>query len=104
MTVDGETFREDLILLPGRVIPGWRRKEGHSLGEEDLEKVFDFGPKILVVGTGAHGVMKVPAHLRNLLASEGIDLIADRTEAAARRFNELLREGRRVAGCFHLTC
>ena len=104
MTVGGSTFREALILLPDRILPGWRRKEGHRLAEGDLEKVIESGPDILVVGTGATGAMSVSPSLRKLLAARGIALVSDRTEAASRRYNELLEEGLRVAGCFHLTC
>jgi hypothetical protein len=35
ITVDGEEHTRDLIVLPGRVVPDWCRREGHSLALED---------------------------------------------------------------------
>ena len=60
MVVDGEPHTRDLVLLPDRVVANWWRKEGHRLDVEDLREVLDAVPKVLVVGTGAYGRMKVP--------------------------------------------
>lgn len=104
MTVGGKTRRRDLLLLPDRVVDGWWREEGHSLSRADLAEVFAARPDVLVVGTGAMGVMAVPEETRAALAAAGIALAADRTAEAVGRYNALAAAGRRVAGAFHLTC
>ncbi len=103
MVVDGEEHTNDLILLPDRILSNWWRNEGHRLSVEDLEAVFDAGPDILVVGTGAQGVMNVPPETRRAIEEKGIDLEIARTGEAWRMYNDLQR-GRRAAGAFHLTC
>ncbi|HUX02133.1 MAG: Mth938-like domain-containing protein [Phycisphaerae bacterium] len=104
MVVDGKAYRKDLILLPDGVRSDWWREEGHSLGEADLADVFAAKPEVLVVGTGAHGVMGVSPEARRALERAGIQVIVEPTGEAVGRYNALAAGGMRVAGAFHLTC
>jgi hypothetical protein len=103
MVVDGEAHTDDLILLPDRVVPGWWRERGHRLSPKDLEEVFAADPTVLVVGTGANGVMKVPAKTERAIREAGIELRIAQTDRAWQLYNEL-QEKRETAGAFHLTC
>lgn len=102
--VGGVEYRRDIVIFPDRVSPDWWRSEGHRLSPADLTEVIKYRPEVLVVGTGAYGAMDVPAGLVAELESAGTEVIALGTDAAVRRFNELLQAGRRVVGAFHLTC
>ncbi len=104
MTVDGQAYEKDLVLLPDRVRANWWRDEGHRLAPADLEDVFEAEPEVLVIGTGAHGVMRVPRQTRQAVEEAGIELVAEKTARAAEHYNELAASGRRVAAGFHLTC
>jgi len=104
MVVDGKTYRKDLLLLPEGVREGWWREEGHSLSEADLADVFDAKPDVLVIGTGAQGVMGVPPAVRRAIEQAGIRTIIERTGEAVGRYNAFAAAGARVAGAFHLTC
>jgi len=103
MVVDGKTYTNDLILLPERVVPGWWRDRGHRLNIADLEDVIDAQPQVLVVGTGAHGAMKVPQKTRQAIQEAGIELRIAETGDAWHTYNHLQDE-RETAGAFHLTC
>ncbi len=103
IVIDGVSYNSDVIIFPKRVQSSWRRKDGHSLCEGDLETVFAFGPETLIVGIGKLGVMKVPKETRALIESKGIELLAMRTSAACNRFNDLA-SSKKVVGAFHLTC
>jgi hypothetical protein len=59
LVVDGEEQRRDVIVLPDRVVQNWWRADGHRLVLADLEDVLDELPEHLVVGTGAHGQMRL---------------------------------------------
>jgi len=104
MVVDGKTYRKDLILVPEGVREDWWRDEGHSLVEADLADVFQAKPEVLVIGTGAEGVMGVPPAVRRALKQAGIQAIIERTGEAVERYNALVAGGTRIAGAFHLTC
>ena len=103
MVVDGEAYTDDLILLPDRVVPDWWREQGHRLSPEDLEAVFAAQPDVLVVGTGANGVMRVPAEAKKAIREAGIELKVAHTDRAWQLYNDL-QERRETAGAFHLTC
>lgn len=102
--LDDKTYTRDFIALPDSVIENWWRKEGHQLCIEDLASVALGDIEVLVVGTGAMGMMRVSDELRRTLESRGIQVIAQPTGEALQTFVRLRSEGRRVAGAFHLTC
>jgi len=102
--VNGKKYTRDLIIFPDRIKENWWRKEGHYLYMEDLEEVLEYKPEILIIGTGALGVMKVPKDLIKQLEKMGIKVIVKKTKEACEEFNKLLNEGKKVVAALHLTC
>jgi hypothetical protein len=103
MTVDGQKYIADLILLPGRIIPSWWRREGHRLSVEDLQEVFGEDISALVIGTGFNGLMTVHQNVQRAAKSRGIRMYVEKTACAVEIFNEV-SGSERTAGAFHLTC
>lgn len=103
MEINGRTYDQDLIIFREKIISGWWRKEGHSLALKDLEKVIDYEPDLLIVGTGAYGVMRVPSATLKALEEKGIETICLNTRDAVDLFNRQ-NAGKKVVGAFHLTC
>jgi hypothetical protein len=99
----GRDYTKDLIILPDRVISGWRRKQGHRLRPEDLTAILEAEPEVLVVGSGCFGRMSVPRSTRTWLRAAGIELVVERTGPACQTYNAL-RQTARVAAAFHLAC
>ena len=98
MTIDGETYTADVIVLPERVIPDWWRRSGHSLIMDDLRDVIARRPRVLVVGTGDPGAVEVPAETRLALEEAGIELIVEPTRPAVETYNRLAPAGDVAAG------
>ena len=103
IVIDGKAHHKDVIILPGRVVAGWWRKEGHALYPEDLKAVLDAAPEVLVVGQGASGLMRVTQETEQALRNAGIEIIALPTGQAVEAYNRLRGE-RAVAAALHLTC
>jgi hypothetical protein len=102
IVVDGEEATDDVIILPGRVVHNWWRRDGHSLVLDDLRDVLDELPPRLVLGTGAYGRMRPdPEALRNL-RERGIEVEALPTTEAVERYEEL--NPAETAAALHLTC
>ncbi len=101
--IDGKVYTADLIILPVGILDSWWRKEGHLLTVEDLKPVIEEHPEVLVVGTGASGMMRVDAGVQEKLESMGIEVIIQKTEDACNTFNEI-SSSRRTAAALHLTC
>jgi hypothetical protein len=102
LTVDGQEHTRDLIVLPGRVVPDWWRREGHSLAMEDLNDVLDELPEQLVLGVGAHGQLRPDPAVLAELERRGVTVECLPTDAAVRRYGQL--DERRTAAALHLTC
>ncbi len=103
ITIDGEHYSRDVIIYPGRVNSSWWRKEGHLLQPEDLEEAVISKPAVMVIGTGANGVMRVPESTIKWLEGKGIEVKVARTAEAVKIFNRLPESSNAVAA-LHLTC
>ena len=103
VTIDGNVYNSDVIVLPDRVIPSWWRRSGHKLLPEDLGDVVEAAPEVLVVGTGSFGIMRVPDSTVKFLREHGIETIVCRTKEACERFNTIATS-RQAAVALHLTC
>lgn len=104
MTVDGRKMQDDVKIVDGTARDGWWRGSGHLCTARDIEDVFEARPDILVIGTGASGRMRVDESVRKKTEELDIDLVVKPSGEATEEFNRLEREGRHVAGAFHLTC
>jgi hypothetical protein len=103
ITIDGMTYTSDVIIYPDRVDASWWRKEGHYLQKADLAGIIAAKPELLIVGSGAHGVMSVPESTIAFLESHNIDVVIEKTAKAVELFNAQ-PQGKRVVAALHLTC
>jgi hypothetical protein len=103
ITIEGTTYTSDVIIYPEKVNASWWRKEGHNLQVVDLMDVINANPQILVIGTGATGLMRVPKDTISHLESNGIEVHVARTGEAVEIFNKLQQDKVAIAA-FHLTC
>ncbi len=101
--VDGVKYSNDLKIFPDEVKDKWWRKEGHEIHPEDIEDILEFSPDVLILGTGAYGKVEVPEKTVNVLRDKGIEMIAEKTEDACQKYNEICDDGKVVAA-LHLTC
>ncbi len=104
ITINNQSYRSDVIIYPDRVDANWWRKEGHALYPADIKEVIVQNPEVLVVGTGAYGVLKVSKEVYEIAAEKGIELIVCKTPDACKEFNYLIQSGKIVIAALHLTC
>ena len=101
--IEGRSYTSDVIIFPDRVDASWWRKEGHRLCPDDLEDVVAAAPEVLVIGTGALGVMRVPEETLAWLRARGIEVRCATTGKAVEIFNDLA-ESKKAVAALHLTC
>lgn len=104
IVVNGKTYKNDIKIFNGQVIPDWWRKSGHRVTVEDMTDVLEAEPEIVVIGKGSPGLLKSTASLREYLAENHIKLIEKKTSKAIDVFNKLVQQGRKVAAGFHISC
>jgi hypothetical protein len=103
ITINGMTYQKDLIIFPDHIMTNWWRETGHSLVMNDLREVIAFQPQLLIIGIGVFGRMTIPKDTYESLYSKGIEVVAYKTEAACKIYNQRQGEGCIVAA-LHLTC
>jgi len=105
MVIDGREYNKDLMILPpGEIISPWWRISGHELVMADLDELVVAKPGMLVIGTGAYGVMRPAPDLEAGLDKLGIRTVVLPTGKAVDRYNALREGDGGLAACFHLTC
>ncbi|RLE49427.1 MAG: hypothetical protein DRJ31_04985 [Candidatus Methanomethylicota archaeon] len=104
VVVNGVKYTSDVIVFWNKVKPNWWRIEGHALHLDDIKEVFAENPEVIVVGTGAYGIMEVKPEVEQYAKSKGIELIKAPTSEACKIYNKLIHEGKRAVAALHLTC
>ena len=103
IVINGKRYTSDVIIFPDRVKDSWWRKRGHQLCLEDIAEVMSENPEVLVVGTGASGLVRVLPEVKQSLEAQGIKHIAEPTSEACNIYNQLC-QSQRVVAALHLTC
>jgi len=88
-------YRENLVLTPQTVVPGFAASGFDGLAEQELAALLAYEPEVVILGTGASIRFPHPSLTRTLTASHvGVDVMD--TAAACRTYNILAAEDRSV--------
>lgn len=99
--VNDEEYTESIALTPEELLGSWPDKGIDALSESDFDTILGTNPEIVLLGTGSSNIFP-PRELTFAFARRGIGFEAMDTAAAARTFNVLANEGRKVAAVLHL--
>jgi uncharacterized protein len=99
--IGNQTYSETVALTPDVVIESWTAGPVRALVEVDFEVLFETHPELVVLGTGRKNIFP-PRELVFAFARRGIGLEVMNTAAAARTFNVLAGEGRRIAAVLYI--
>ncbi len=103
VVVSGKKYTSDVIIFPDRVRDNWWRKTGHQLCLKDIAEVITENPEVLVVGTGASGLVRGLPEVERGVKTQGIKLIVEATDKACHTYNHICHS-QRVVAALHLTC
>jgi hypothetical protein len=92
--IDGTIYRSDIILYPDHVDDSWWRREGHLLIPDDLPFLNENPPKLLVVGQGKYGYIKISSRMGENLRRLDIKLRSAKSDDAVNIYNELWAQER----------
>ena len=104
LSTESQTFSKDLILTSDKIYPNWWRSEGHKLHWADITYVLEeIEPEVMIIGQGKFGMMVILPEVKLELMKRGIELIAEKTSKAVKKFNDNV-DKKKTVGAFHLTC
>lgn len=99
--VNQETLSRSFLLTPHQIVEDWRPTSAADLQPADMEAVLALQPALVLLGTGPRQRFPAAAVMAALL-TRGIGIEVMDSAAAARTFNVLATEGRRVVAAFLL--
>ena len=99
--VNDRRLTSSFVLAPGALVEGWLASDARTLSVAQLEPMLALSPEVILLGCGATQVFPPAATLAACLG-RGIGLEVMTNAAAARTFNVLAGEGRRVVAGFIL--
>jgi uncharacterized protein len=99
--VNDLSYEESIVLTSEELLGSWPDVPVSNLAVSDFHSVLSRRPEVVLLGTGATNVFP-PRELTFGFARKGIGLEAMDSAAAARTFNVLANEGRKVAAVLYL--
>ena len=99
--VNDDDYSQSIAMTPEAVLGEWPDKPVAELVPDDFATVFQAAPEVVLLGTGPTNVFP-PRELMFAFARKGIGFEVMDTPAAARTFNVLANEGRRVAAILYI--
>jgi uncharacterized protein len=97
--VNERTLDRSFIITPNALIEDWPVRDVQHMLPADLDALLALAPELVVLGTGAIQVFP-PAEVMAACLTRGIGIEIMDNAAAARTFNVLAGEGRRVVSGF----
>jgi uncharacterized protein len=97
--VNQEVLSRSFLLSPHELVQDWRPTSAQDLLAEDMQAVLAFEPALVLLGTGPRQRFPSAAAMAALL-TRGIGIEVMDNAAAARTFNVLATEGRKVVAAF----
>ena len=99
--VNARTLHASFILSPNTLIEAWPVTDVRRLAATDLEPLWALQPELILLGSGGTQAFP-PAQTLAACLARGIGLETMTNAAAARTFNVLASEGRKVVAGFVL--
>lgn len=94
-------LHESFLLAPDQVVEGWPVSDIDELDEGAIRAILETGPEVVILGSG-HRQRFPDRKLLLPLLRQGIGVEVMDNAAAARTYNLLAGEGRRVVAAFIL--
>ncbi len=101
IVVGGTAYSSPIVLSHDDGVADWEAGPVDELTATHFDALLDAMPEMVILGTGATGVFP-PRELVFAFARRGVGLETMDTAAAARTWNVLATEGRRVAAVLYL--
>lgn len=93
--VNDQRLDRSFVIAPDRLIEGWAVRDVRALSPADMEPLLALEPEVILLGSGASQAFP-PAATMAACLTRGIGIEVMTNDAAARTFNVLAGEGRRV--------
>ena len=108
ITIDGKKHGRDVLIFADGTVK--ERKGGfwkfgpHNIKKGEIEEIAQDAPEAIIVGTGTNGKAHLAPDVEGWAKEKNLNLIAQPSEEAIARLNELIEQKKKVAALIHITC
>jgi hypothetical protein len=108
IVIQGKKYGHDVLLFPDKTVR--QRKGGiwkfgsHSIKKDEIQKLAEANPDVIIVGTGTSGKARICADAESFVQEAEVELVVLPSREAIERLNRLVEEGKQVAALIHITC
>lgn len=99
--VNDRLLRESFIVTPMTLVEGWNANDVTTMVPEQLQPILELEPELILIGCGDEQRFP-PAEVQAACLAQGVGLEIMTNASAARTFNVLAAEGRKVVAGFLL--
>ena len=99
--VNNRELSSSFLLAPNQLLEDWALRDLGGLDESHWQPILELRPELFLFGTGDTQIFPEPKHLAYFL-QRGIGFEIMNNAAAARTFNILANEGRKIVAGFVL--
>lgn len=100
--VNQQLVERSFLLTPRQLLADWRPRSVAELQPDDFAPALELQPEVILLGTGPRQHFPTPLVLASVMRN-GVGLEVMDSAAAARTFNVLAGEGRKVLAGFLIT-
>lgn len=101
--IKGKNYLDDVKIIGSKVRSHSLIDHRNGLTLEDVKDILAAKPKIVVIGSGATGLLMINKNVKDFLRTSGTQVIVEKTTDAVNTFNRLVKENNNVAAFLHAT-
>lgn len=76
----------------------------HKIGDWEQEILLKDGPEVILIADGFQGVLQVEPQVMEKFKKTDAEIITLHSPAAIHKYNELIKQGKKVNALIHTTC
>src|SRR3989344_8006502 len=94
--VDSKHFIGNIKIADNK-IRYWDRPDDYTLEMDEIESVLKLSPNVIIIGTGAGGLLKVSDAIKQRILRNNIEIVIDKTQNVINLINSLSKEKKKFA-------
>lgn len=109
VTIDGQKYHQVLI-IGDKVIERESEKlhelfgTSHKIADWEQAMLLEGQPEVILIADGFQGALAVEPEVMEKFKKSGAEILVLHSPAAVHKYNDLIKQGKRVNALFHTTC
>lgn len=109
ITIDGKKYHQVLI-IGDKIVERESDKlhelfgTSHKIGDWEQEILLEDNPEVILIANGFQGALEVEPKVMEKFKKSGAEILVLHSPLAIHKYNELIKQGKKVNALIHTTC